>query len=148
MIAALREPTSGAVRWNGRPLPDWDPDSLRSRIAVVTQEYFKWPFTAATNIAIGDPDAAPQQDRIETAARLAVAHDMIRELPHGYDTLLDRTFADGQDLSGGQWQRITAARMLTELVSVTSALSRFFGGRWSFVQLWPGRGGSVAVMAG
>jgi ATP-binding cassette subfamily B protein len=35
---------------------------------------------------------------------------MILELPHGYDTLLDRTFKDGQDLSGGQWQRITAAR--------------------------------------
>jgi ATP-binding cassette subfamily B protein len=35
---------------------------------------------------------------------------MIRELPHGYETLLDRTFANGQDLSGGQWQRITAAR--------------------------------------
>jgi ATP-binding cassette subfamily B protein len=35
---------------------------------------------------------------------------MILELPHGYETLLDRTFANGQDLSGGQWQRITAAR--------------------------------------
>jgi ATP-binding cassette subfamily B protein len=35
---------------------------------------------------------------------------MILELPHGYETLLDRTFAHGQDLSGGQWQRITAAR--------------------------------------
>lgn len=35
---------------------------------------------------------------------------MIRDLPYGYETLLDRTFAKGQDLSGGQWQRITAAR--------------------------------------
>ena len=35
---------------------------------------------------------------------------MITDLPHGYETLLDRTFANGQDLSGGQWQRITAAR--------------------------------------
>ena len=52
----------------------------------------------------------PSSDRIEAAAARAVAHDMILELPHGYDTLLDRTFADGQDLSGGQWQRITAAR--------------------------------------
>jgi len=52
----------------------------------------------------------PHRPRIETAAAMAAAHDMIQELPHGYDTLLDRTFADGQDLSGGQWQRITAAR--------------------------------------
>jgi len=50
------------------------------------------------------------QERIDAAAALAVAHQMILDLPHGYHTLLDRTFAQGQDLSGGQWQRITAAR--------------------------------------
>ncbi|MFC0506545.1 ABC transporter ATP-binding protein [Micromonospora costi] len=110
MIATLRRPTDGVIRWNGRPLAEWHGDALRSRIAVVTQEYHKWPFSAATNIAIGDVDAEPHQHRIEGAAARAVAHDMIRELPHGYETLLDRTFANGQDLSGGQWQRITAAR--------------------------------------
>ncbi|WP_231935268.1 ATP-binding cassette domain-containing protein [Micromonospora viridifaciens] len=110
MIATLRAPTGGTIRWNGRPLPEWDVDALRARIAVVTQEYHKWPFTAATNIAIGDIGAEPGQDRIEAAAARAVAHEMITELPHGYETLLDRTFANGQDLSGGQWQRITAAR--------------------------------------
>ena len=110
MIATLRAPTDGAICWNGRPLTEWDLDGLRGRIAVVTQEYHKWPFTAATNIAIGDVDTEPRQERIEAAAARAVAHDMIEELPYGYETLLDRTFAKGQDLSGGQWQRITAAR--------------------------------------
>lgn len=110
MIAALRTPSDGAVCWNERPLSELDPDALRARIAVVTQEYHKWPFTAATNIAIGDIDSEARQDRIEAAAHRAVADEMIRELPHGYETLLDRTFAKGQDLSGGQWQRITAAR--------------------------------------
>src|SRR4029079_1913199 len=75
-----------------------------------TQEYHKWPFTAATNIAIGDVDSEARQDRIQAAPRRAVVHDIINEIPHGYETLLDRTFARGQDLSGGQWQRITAAR--------------------------------------
>jgi ATP-binding cassette subfamily B protein len=110
MIAALRTPTHGRIEWNGQPLDTWHPDGLRSRIAVVTQDYHKWPFTAATNIAVGDTSTEPDPDRIEAAAALAVAHDMILDLPHGYDTLLDRTFAEGQDLSGGQWQRITAAR--------------------------------------
>jgi ATP-binding cassette subfamily B protein len=110
MIATLRAPTGGTIRYNGRPLADWDTDGLRNRIAVVTQEYHKWPFTAATNIALGDVDSEPRQDRIDAAAARAVANDMIHELPHGYETLLDRTFAGGQDLSGGQWQRITAAR--------------------------------------
>ncbi|MFY1701876.1 ABC transporter ATP-binding protein [Micromonospora sp. WMMA1923] len=110
LIATLRTPTSGTVGYDGRPAAGWDPDALRARIGVVTQEYHKWPFTAATNIAIGDITTAPSSQLIETAAARAVAHDMIKDLPHGYDTLLDRTFAGGQDLSGGQWQRITAAR--------------------------------------
>ncbi|MBQ1075140.1 ATP-binding cassette domain-containing protein [Micromonospora sp. C31] len=110
MIATLRAPTEGVICWNGRALSEWDLPGLRARIAVVTQEYHKWPFTAATNIAVGDVESEARQDRIEAAAARAVAHDMIRELPHGYETLLDRTFAKGQDLSGGQWQRITAAR--------------------------------------
>ncbi|MGC5307467.1 ABC transporter ATP-binding protein [Micromonospora zamorensis] len=110
MIAGLRAPSEGSIEWNGRPLSEWNVAGLRARIAVVTQEYHKWPFTAATNIAIGDVDTEARQDLIEAAAARAVAHDMINELPHGYETLLDRTFARGQDLSGGQWQRITAAR--------------------------------------
>ncbi|MGW0434820.1 ABC transporter ATP-binding protein [Micromonospora sp. NPDC003197] len=110
MIATLRAPTAGTICWNGQPLPHWDVNALQSRIAVITQEYHKWPFTAATNIALGDVDSEARQDRIEAAAARAVAHDMIKDLPYGYETLLDRTFANGQDLSGGQWQRITAAR--------------------------------------
>ncbi len=110
MIATLRTPTAGAIEWNGRSLAEWDLALVRSRIAVVTQEYHKWPFTAATNIAVGDVDREARQDRIEAAAARAAAHEMIKDLPYGYETLLDRTFAKGQDLSGGQWQRITAAR--------------------------------------
>ncbi|WP_239175877.1 ABC transporter ATP-binding protein [Actinoplanes cyaneus] len=110
LIAGLRDPGAGDIFWNSRPLAGWDSTALASRIAVVLQEHHKFPFTAATNIAIGDIDTAPDRTRIEDAAQLAAAHDMIRELPHGYDTLLDRIFADGQDLSGGQWQRITASR--------------------------------------
>jgi ATP-binding cassette subfamily B protein len=110
IIAGLRTPTGGSIWWNGRPLREWDRDALHRKIAVVLQEHHKWPFTAATNIATGEIDAEPDRGRIEAAASLAAAHDMIHELPQGYDTLLDRTFKDGQDLSGGQWQRITAAR--------------------------------------
>jgi ATP-binding cassette subfamily B protein len=110
LIAALRNPSHGRITWNGHPLPTLDQQALHDRIAVVTQDFHQWPFTAATNISIGDTSASPSRERIEAAAVLAVAHDMILELPNGYETLLDRTFADGQDLSGGQWQRITAAR--------------------------------------
>jgi ATP-binding cassette subfamily B protein len=110
IIAGLRSPSSGTIRWNGTSTVELDPNALRRRITVVSQQFYSWPFSAATNIAMGDIDAAPDQDRIETAAVAAVAHEMILDLPYGYATMLDRTFAQGQDLSGGQWQRITAAR--------------------------------------
>jgi ATP-binding cassette, subfamily B, bacterial len=110
MIAGLRQPDSGVVRWNGQPVADWDSDALLRNIAVVRQDYHKWSFSAATNIAMGDIDNPADQERIETAASRAAAHTMIGELKQAYRTLLDKTFLDGQDLSGGQWQRITAAR--------------------------------------
>ncbi|WP_435831822.1 ABC transporter ATP-binding protein [Catellatospora methionotrophica] len=110
IIAALREPSGGTVSWNGVPFAELDADQLRARIAVVSQDYWKWPFTAEVNIRLGEGGAPVERERVEAAANRAVAHDMIMQLPFGYDTLLDRTFADGQDLSGGQWQRITAAR--------------------------------------
>lgn len=110
MIAGLRSPTSGVIEWNGCSLDGWDRPALGTRIAVVSQEHHQWPYTAATNIAMGDIAANPDRATIEAAAARAAAHDTILGLPHGYETLLDRTFAEGQDLSGGQWQRITAAR--------------------------------------
>ena len=110
MIAGLREPTSGTILWNGRPYAEWDADGLRRQFAVAMQDHHRWPFSASTNIAMGDIDADIDPERIEAAARRATAHEMILELPHGYDTLLDKTFKDGQELSGGQWQRITAGR--------------------------------------
>ncbi|MCO8269386.1 ABC transporter ATP-binding protein/permease [Actinoplanes sp. TRM 88003] len=110
MIGALRAPTDGVIEWNGRPVADWDRDAVIARIAVVLQEHHKWPYTAATNIAMGDLSVDAEQDRIETAALRAAAHETIQSLPYGYRTLLDRTFKEGHDLSGGQWQRITAAR--------------------------------------
>jgi ATP-binding cassette subfamily B protein len=110
MIAGLREPTVGTISWNGRPYAGWDTDGLRRNIAVALQDHHKWPFSVSTNIAMGDVESAAEPARIEAAAMTAAAHNMIQELPHRYDTLLDRTFKEGQDLSSGQWQRITAAR--------------------------------------
>ncbi|WP_312875113.1 ABC transporter ATP-binding protein [Allocatelliglobosispora scoriae] len=110
LVAGLRAPAAGTITWNGHPYAELREQSMQARIAVVTQDYHRWPFSVATNIALGDIDTDAEPDRIHAAAVKAVAHDVIAELPHGYETLLDKTFADGQDLSGGQWQRITAAR--------------------------------------
>ncbi|HEY1178699.1 MAG TPA: ABC transporter ATP-binding protein, partial [Phytomonospora sp.] len=109
LIACLYEPTGGVIRWDGADIAGFDASELRGHIAVMRQDYHRWPLTARLNIHIGRTSVAPN-GRVEAAARDAGAHDMILEFPRGYDTLLDRTFKDGHDLSGGQWQRLTAAR--------------------------------------
>jgi ATP-binding cassette subfamily B protein/ATP-binding cassette subfamily C protein len=114
LLAALYAPTAGEIRWDGAPVTDVPPDWLRRHIAVISQEYQHWPFTAGDNIRVGDTDREldPTGQEVYAAARAAGAHEMIEALPNGYDTLLHRMFAGGQELSGGQWQRLAAARGL------------------------------------
>ncbi|MFG3601032.1 ABC transporter ATP-binding protein [Micromonospora chersina] len=114
LIAGLYRPTAGVIRWDGVDTTELDPRQTAAQVAVMSQDWWRFPFTARQNIRIGRHDRPadrPGPD-IEDAARDAAAHDMITELPFGYDTLLDRQFKDGQDLSGGQWQRLVAARGL------------------------------------
>ncbi|GAA2395175.1 ABC transporter ATP-binding protein [Dactylosporangium salmoneum] len=109
LIAGLYHPDHGAVCWDGRSLSGADPDDVWRHVAMVSQEYWHWPFTAERNILLGTDDE-PADGRVQAAARRAGAHDMIEGLPDGYQTLLSRNFRGGQDLSGGQWQRLAAAR--------------------------------------
>ena len=74
---------------------------------MIAQDHANWPLTVRHNIAMGR-DADP--DGLAAAAVASGADTVISRLPHGYDTLLDRRFKDGAELSGGQWQRIAAAR--------------------------------------
>jgi ATP-binding cassette subfamily B protein len=109
LIAGLYHPDRGAVCWDGRSLAGTDPDEVWRHVAMVSQEYWHWPFTAERNILLGTHDD-PVDGRVESAARRAGAHDMIESLPAGYQTLLSRNFRGGHELSGGQWQRLAAAR--------------------------------------
>ncbi|WP_229401759.1 ABC transporter ATP-binding protein [Micromonospora okii] len=114
LIAGLYRPTDGVIRWDGVDTADLDPRQAGAHVAVLTQDWWRFPFTAGQNIRIGrhDRGAGHRGPSVEGAARAAAAHDMIMDLPFGYDTLLDREFKDGHDLSGGQWQRLVAARGL------------------------------------
>ncbi|MFG2049087.1 ABC transporter ATP-binding protein [Micromonospora sp. NPDC048935] len=114
LIAGLYQPTGGVIRWDGVDAAELDPRALGAQVAVMTQEWWKFPFTAGQNIRVGRHDRPPDRSgpSVREAADAAAAHDMIVGLPHGYDTLLDREFKDGHELSGGQWQRLVAARGL------------------------------------
>jgi ATP-binding cassette subfamily B protein/ATP-binding cassette subfamily C protein len=112
VIAGLYAPTSGTVTWDGVDVRDLHPQSRAARVAVVTQDWARFPFTAGQTISVGRADRTPDQPgpTIEEAAIAAKAHDMILDLPDAYGTFLDRAFQGGQDLSGGQWQRLVFAR--------------------------------------
>jgi ATP-binding cassette, subfamily B, bacterial len=107
ILAGLYRPDHGTVRWDDTDVADVDPESLREQIAVIAQDHANWPLTVRHNIGMGR-DAIP--DALAAAAVASGADTVISKLPHGYDTLLDRRFKDGAELSGGQWQRIAAAR--------------------------------------
>lgn len=117
--------TQGDIRFHDIPLTRLQLDSWRARLAVVNQTPFLFSDTVANNIALGRPDATPEQ--IEHVARLASVHDDILRLPQGYETEVGER---GVMLSGGQKQRISIARALlleAEILILDDALSAVDG---------------------
>jgi ATP-binding cassette subfamily B protein len=105
LVLRLYDPSRGRVLIDGRDIRDYTLASLRRQISVVLQDTLLFAASARDNIAYGAPDATPEA--VEAAARLANAHDFIRDLPQGYDTVLGER---GVTLSGGERQRIAIAR--------------------------------------
>jgi ATP-binding cassette subfamily B protein/ATP-binding cassette subfamily C protein len=107
ILAGLYLSQAGTVCWDDISIADVDGESLRERIAVIAQDHGNWPLNVRDNITMG----RVLDDALLASAAAASGADMvIAELARGYDTLLARQFKDGAELSGGQWQRIAAAR--------------------------------------
>lgn len=105
LLSRLCDPTRGEVRIDGIDLRDMTMESLRRQTAVVLQDSVLFATTIAENIAYGSAQASPA--RVREAARIAGAHDFIRRLPDGYDTVVGER---GATLSGGERQRVAIAR--------------------------------------
>ncbi|MES0836734.1 ABC transporter ATP-binding protein [Nocardiopsis tropica] len=108
LLSGLYAPESGRIRWDDTDLAGVDGTGLRRRISVIAQDHTHWPLTARRNVVMSSPGDDP--GRLERAARAARADTVVAELAHGWDTLLDKRFVDGAEPSGGQWQRLAAAR--------------------------------------
>ncbi len=111
LLARMREPTGGAVTVDGVPLTRLGERAWQRQVAVVYQDFARFPFSAAENIGLF-ADGPPDPELLATAAERAGAADLIAELPRGWDTVLSPHYEGGVGLSGGQWQRIALARAL------------------------------------
>ena len=110
LLSRLYEPTAGVITLDGVDIRSFDAAEVRRHIGVVFQDFSEYQFTARENIRIGDVERAADDPAIAVAARDAGADEVIQALPHGYDTVLGKWFADGEELSGGEWQKIAVAR--------------------------------------
>ena len=112
LLCRLYDCTEGAIYIDGMNIKEFDLRKLRKNIAVLFQDFARYDFTAAENIALEDLDNRSRSERIQEAARLSSADTVIAKLPKGYDTLLGKYFEKGEELSMGQWQRVALARTL------------------------------------
>ncbi|MER6031068.1 ABC transporter ATP-binding protein [Streptomyces sp. NPDC001851] len=109
LISGLYLPTEGQVLWDGVPTGDAEPQALWKQVALVPQTYARWPLTVRENITLGQPTARGDV-AVRDACEAAGADEVIDKLGAGLDTLLAREWLNGEELSGGQWQRIALGR--------------------------------------
>ena len=123
LVPRFYDPTEGEVCIDGKSLADYQIESLRKHLGVVTQESILFNDTIFNNIAFGMPDI--NEEKVIQAAKIANAHDFIMQTENGYQTLIGER---GSKLSGGQRQRLSIARAVLKnppiliLDEATSAL--------------------------
>ena len=110
LLTRLYRPSTGRILLEGRDLQDWDEETLRSRIAVIFQDFVRYQLQVGENIGAGDAAHFSDHGRWVESATQGLADPFIRELPMGYETQLGKWFKDGRELSGGQWQKIALSR--------------------------------------
>ncbi|MEG4914208.1 ABC transporter ATP-binding protein [Microcoleus sp. B7-D4] len=115
LLGRLYDPTSGTIAWNGKDLRSYSLAYVRSRIAVVMQDYARFPSTVRENVGFGDLLSLSDDSAINEAISEAGIREKVNSLSAGLETPLGKQLEDGIDLSGGQWQRIAIARALMRL---------------------------------
>ena len=110
LLTRLYDPTEGEILLDGIDLREYSLEDLYREIGVIFQDFMRYEMTARENIGMGRIEALGDTEAILLAARKSLAHEVIRDLPRGYEQMLGRRFHSGVDLSGGEWQKLALAR--------------------------------------
>ena len=110
LLTGLYAPDAGRILLDGSPLAEWDEAALLARFGVIFQDFTRYQLPVGENIGAGDVSAFNDEARWREAAAQGMAAPFIERMPAGYETQLGRWFADGQELSVGQWQKMALAR--------------------------------------
>ena len=110
LLARLYDPTEGRILLDGVDLKEYDLADLRFNIGIIFQDYLRYQMTFAQNIAVGNIKQQHNRPLIEASAKQSLADALAAKLPGAYDQQLGKRFAQGVELSGGEWQKVALAR--------------------------------------
>ena len=110
LLARLYDPTEGRILLDGADLREYDIADLRLNVGIIFQDYLRYQMTFAQNIAVGNINQQDNRPLIEASAKQSLADVLAAKLPGAYDQQLGKRFADGVELSGGEWQKVALAR--------------------------------------
>jgi ATP-binding cassette subfamily B protein len=111
LLTRLYEPSGGRILLNGLPAERFSPRSVQREIATVFQDFGTYQMTVRENVAVGRGAGEADAEALAAAAERAGASEFVGALPKGFEQMLGRWFEGGQQLSGGQWQRLALARL-------------------------------------
>ncbi|MEA5550662.1 ABC transporter ATP-binding protein [Anabaena cylindrica UHCC 0172] len=110
LFCRLYDVTSGSITIDGVNIQDFAINDLQRQISVIFQDYTCYQLTVKENIWVGNIELSPNSPKIMEASQYSGADAVIKSLPGEYETLLGKWFKGGEQLSGGQWQKIALAR--------------------------------------
>jgi ATP-binding cassette subfamily B protein len=113
LLCRFYDVTSGQIQINGTDIKDLDFKDLYGLMGTLFQDFVHYHFTVKENILLGNPQNYRRPALIQ-AAKQSGAYDFIQKFPHQFDQILGREFDDGEEISGGQWQKIALSRAFYE----------------------------------
>lgn len=110
LLCRLYDPVEGQILLDGVDLREYDLEDLYKEIGVIFQDYMRYEMTARENIAVGRIEEIGNLPLLRQSAEKSMADEVVAKLASGYEQMLGRRFEHGQDLSGGEWQKVALAR--------------------------------------